>query len=180
MKKEVITIVDEPRSETVEWQEPGVDGNGQPVLIDRSEVRTWTERRQVVTLVDMTPEEVAAFEAERAPDLISYAAAKRWAKASGGVSVVLPGGGAMTLPSDDVAYGRLKGAAQDIAAGIISEPIAVVIGPAVIEATGALVTALYAAISQHWQSCYATQGQVVAGILAGTITTVSQVDAAFA
>lgn len=179
MKKEVITIVDEPLSETVTWQEPGVDGNGQPVLIDRSEVRTWTERRQVVTLVDMTPEEVAAFEAERSPDLVAYAAAKRWAKASGGITVPLPGGGTLALPSDDVAYGRLKGAAQDLAAGIITEPITIVIGATVVQATQALAQSLYAAISQHWQACYTIQGQVVAAIQAGTITTTAQIDAMF-
>ncbi len=110
-------------------------------------------------------------------DLAAYAADKRWKVASGGLAVTVPGLGTMTLPSDDVAYSRLKGAAQDMAAGIIAEPITIVIGQTAFAANQATAEALYAAISRHWQACYAVQGAVVAAIQSGTITATTQIDA---
>lgn len=109
--------------------------------------------------------------------LADYAADKRWRVASGGITVTV-GGNSISLPSDDVAYGRLKGAAQDLTAGIITEPITIVLGLTKITATQQTAAALYAAISQHWQACYAVQGTVVDGINAETITTIEQIDAA--
>ena len=109
--------------------------------------------------------------------LADYAADKRWRVASGGITVSV-GGNSIALPSDDVAYGRLKGAAQDRTSGIITEPITIVLGLTKITATQQAASALYAAISQHWQACYAVHGTVVDGINAETITTVEQIDAA--
>lgn len=113
-----------------------------------------------------------------AEELAAYAADKRWQIASGGITVPLPGGGLLPIPSDDIAYGRLKGAAEDLAKGIITEPITIVLGLTVLTASRQIAEALYAAISQHWQACYGAQGTVVDGINAGTITTFAQIDAA--
>lgn len=123
--------------------------------------------------VTITPET-----ARPVAELIARAAEKRWEVGSGGVTVTLPGGGSLAIPSDDTAYGRLKGAAQDLAAGIITEPLTIVIGALVMTVDQATATALYGAISQHWQACFAVQGAVVTAINAGTITTFAEIEAA--
>lgn len=109
----------------------------------------------------------------RKAQLIAYAADKRWRVASSGVVV-----NGVAVPSDDVADGRIRRALSDLREGIQVEPLTFILGAVVVPATEEMFLALRTAISRKWQLSYAVQGDVVTGVLADTITTEQQIDAA--
>ena len=105
--------------------------------------------------------------------LIAYAAEKRWRVATAGVII-----NGIPIPSDDTADARVRHAMADLADGVQTKPLTFVVGDIVVAANAAMFSAIRAAISQRWQTCYAVQGALVEGINDGTITSREQIDAA--
>lgn len=110
-----------------------------------------------------------------AADLYAYAAAKRWERETAGIMV-----SGLPIASDVASQTKLAGAAQAATAGLLPATVAFKTQAGFIDVTPAQVRGVYAALVAHVQDCYARESQAAAGILAGTITTRAQVDAAFA
>lgn len=132
-------------------------------------------------LVDMSPEEVAARQADESPllsaaELKAYAAQKRWNVEVGGIAVEIAPGASVPVPTDDRAKLLILGAAQTLAPEATSP---LVIGGVVYGTlTGAHFQALNAAVVAHVQATFPVLAGVLAAIEAGTITTLAQIDAA--
>lgn len=104
--------------------------------------------------------------------LKAFAAEKRWRKETSGTVVA-----GTPIPTDDRAKVLLMGAALSMTDGATAQ---FVVGNVAATLTGAQFKALYAGLVAHVQSCFDTQTTVLAAIDAGTITTIEQVEAAFA
>lgn len=102
-------------------------------------------------------------------DLRAYAAERRWARETGGITV-----GGIAVPTDDRAKVLLMSAAGTMADG---DTAPFVSGSTSAMLTGAQFKALYAALVAHTQDCFARQTAALAAIEAGTATTRTQIDA---
>lgn len=107
--------------------------------------------------------------------LETYAAAKRYAVETGGITV-----NGMAVATDDRSKQMLMGAriAADADASFTTSWVGA--DGAVVPLTAAQIIALSNAVLAHVNACFATFASVKAGINAGTFTTISAIDAAFA
>lgn len=110
-----------------------------------------------------------------AADLKAYAAARRWAKESGGI--VLNGA---EIATDDTAQRKISELRRRAEAGEIPLPFGFKAVSGWIDADLATIVAIDQAVAAHVQAGYAKNREVDAAIAAGTITTFAEVDAAFA
>jgi hypothetical protein len=106
-------------------------------------------------------------------DLIGYAADRRWRKEVGGIVV-----GGVPVTTDDrsklmIAGARIKADANPEFTTNWKT------GSGFILLDAATIIALSDAVLAHVDSCFETEGEVLAAIDAGTITTREQIDAAF-
>lgn len=137
------------------------------------------------TEVEMTAEEVAAFEASRTPapptadDLRAYTAAARWRAETGGIALATPDG-AMPILTDDRSKLLIFGARQTA----VEDPAHVEQFEAADGVSRTLdaptLIAIGDAVRSHVSACFARSSEVKAAIDAGTVTTTGQVDQAFA
>ncbi len=107
--------------------------------------------------------------------LIAYAAAKRYAKETGGATV-----DGVAMPTDRTTQAQLTGAylaAQQNAQLSIQWKLA---DGSFVALNATQIGAIAVAVSNFVQGCFATEATVVAGINAGTIVGKEQIDAAFA
>jgi hypothetical protein len=111
--------------------------------------------------------------------LIAYAAAKRYAKETGGTHVTLDGQ-VVTMPTDRQTQAQFTGAyafAQVNSALTVQWKLG---DGSFVTLTAALVLQVAIAVATFVQAAFATEAAVVAQIKAGSITTTAQIDAAFA
>lgn len=109
-------------------------------------------------------------------DLLAYSASRRWARERGGTTV-----GALPVPTDERTQAVLTAAFVQASAdpGFTVDPWKV--GPgSYVSLSAAEIIAISAAVNAHVQACFALNATVDAAILAGTITTYQQIDAAYA
>lgn len=126
-----------------------------------------------ITVVQMTPEEIAAIPIPpplTQAELKAFAADKRWRVETGGIVRL-----GMPIPTDDRAKLLLLGASSGMAD---ADTAPYNVGTSSVTLTGAQYKALYAAIFAHVQACMARQVEIMAAIDAGTITTTAQIEAA--
>lgn len=109
------------------------------------------------------------------PALIAYAAAKRWAKETGGIT--LPN--EVEVATDTVAQTKIAAAKTAFDNGTITGSIEFKAVNGWFTVDAATMTQVYAAVVAHVQGCYVQEKAAVDGINAGTITTTAQVDAEF-
>lgn len=104
-------------------------------------------------------------------DLYAYAAAKRWAVQSGGISVggvsVDTGDASRSMIADAVAYVQAAGGAS----------IAFKATSGWVTLTSGEVVAIGLAVGAHVQACFAAERAIAAAISAGTVTTTAEIDA---
>lgn len=131
--------------------------------------------------VAMTPEEIAEFEASRAPAplnvtaLRAYLAQVRWQKETGGITVA-----GITVHTDDRSKMMLMGARVHAAADPgFTAPWKTSDGSFVI-LDAATITALSNAVLAHVNACFAREAEVQAAILEEAVTTTAAIDEAFA
>ena len=105
-------------------------------------------------------------------DLTAYAAAKRYAVETGGVTV-----GGVAIPSDRDTQAKLT-AAFLLAQVNPQATFQWKAGAGFVTLDAASVGQIAVAIGQFVQAAYATEAAVLAAITAGTITTTAQIDAA--
>ena len=105
-------------------------------------------------------------------DLQGYAAAKRYAVETGGVTV-----GGVPIPSDRDTQAKLT-AAFLLAQVNPQATFQWKAGAGFVTLDAASVGQIAVAIGEFVQAAYATESQVAAAIIAGTITTTAQIDAA--
>ncbi|WP_273794686.1 DUF4376 domain-containing protein [Brucella intermedia] len=110
-----------------------------------------------------------------APDLPAYAAQKRWEKEVGGIEI-----NGLSVATDDRSKMMISGArvaAQNDPAFSTQWKAA---DGTFTTINAAAVIAISDAMLAHVSNCFAIEAQVLADIAAGTISTVEQIDAAFA
>ncbi|WP_323781543.1 DUF4376 domain-containing protein, partial [Leisingera sp.] len=86
----------------------------------------------------------------------------RWKRETGGVT--LPDG--TSLPTDERTIGKLTGAVESLARGMISEPVAWKFPAGWADLSKAQIEAAAAAASQHVQACFAAEREVSGQIAA--------------
>jgi hypothetical protein len=107
--------------------------------------------------------------------LTAYAAAARYAKETGGITV-----SGVAMPTDRETQAQLSGAyayVQATPAATIQWKLA---NGSFASLTAAEIIAIATAVAAHVQACFAAEATVVAEIAAGTMTTKAQIDSAFA
>ncbi|WP_418459723.1 DUF4376 domain-containing protein [Brucella intermedia] len=107
--------------------------------------------------------------------LRDYAANKRWQKETGGIEI-----NGLTVATDDRSKTMISGArvaAQNDPNFTTQWKAA---GGSFVTIDAAAVIGISDAMLAHVSSCFATEAQVLAGIEAGTISTIEQIDTAFA
>ncbi|PWU76220.1 hypothetical protein DK867_02810 [Ochrobactrum sp. POC9] len=107
--------------------------------------------------------------------LQEYAAAKRWEKEVGGIEL-----NGLTVATDDRSKTMISGARVAAMANPDFTTAWKGSGGEFAPLDASAVVAISDAVLAHVSNCFATEAQVLAGIDAGTITTVEQIDAAFA
>ena len=136
-----------------------------PANRDRAEFEGWLAAGN-------TPEPCEA----PAIDLVAYAAAARWLEETGGL--VLPGG--IEIATDPVAQTKIAAAKTAFDNGTLTVSIDFKAVSGWITADAATLGAVYAAVVSHVQACYAKEREIGDAIVAGEITFVAEIDAAFA
>jgi hypothetical protein len=131
-------------------------------------------------LVDMTDEEVAAWEAEQpsaADTLAAYAVTKRWETEVSGI--LFDGYG---IPTDDRGKGLVSGAYQKALADANETKLWQVSNSPITFVTfsNAQIVALGLAVEAFTQATFDKLAAVAADIDSGDITTTAEIDAAFA
>lgn len=141
------------------------DKLGPPVLsFSNGEV---TAKRAAVA---MSAGEIAARKAE----LKDYAAAVRWAKEQGGLTL-----NGMGIKTDTEARVKVRELRDNMTAGALSDPFYFKATTGWVQLNLAAVNGVYAAIVKHVAATFATERTVSLAIDAGTITTTAAVDAEF-
>lgn len=108
-------------------------------------------------------------------DLPAYAAAKRWEKEVGGIEV-----NGLTVATDDRSKTMISGARVAAMANSDFTTAWKGSGGEFVPLDAGAVVAISDAVLAHVSNCFAIEAQVLADIEAGAITTVEQIDAAFA
>lgn len=109
------------------------------------------------------------------PDLIAYAAQKRWEKEVGGATV-----GGMAIHTDDRSKSLIMGARMAAEADPDFTTDWKAADGSFITIDAATIVAVSNAVLAHVANCFAIEAQVIDAIGIGTITTTSEIDAAFA
>lgn len=140
-------------------------------------VATIAERDATIADLEQKLDIIKAEDEATPQALAAYAARKRWELMAAGLEI-----DGVQIPGDDTAQQRLKAARDYLAEGAIEEPVQIVIGMIVMQASEAQITAIITALAQFTQSLFAKQATAVAGITATppTITDRAGVDACFA
>nr|WP_278377177.1 DUF4376 domain-containing protein [Brucella anthropi] len=107
--------------------------------------------------------------------LQEYAAAKRWEKEVGGIEV-----NGLTVATDDRSKTMISGARVAAMANPEFTTAWKGSGGEFVPLDAGAVVAISDAVLAHVSNCFAVEAQVLADIDAGAITTVEQIDAAFA
>ncbi|MEN5103765.1 DUF4376 domain-containing protein [Brucella anthropi] len=107
--------------------------------------------------------------------LQEYAAAKRWEKEVGGIAV-----NGLTVATDDRSKTMISGARVAAMANPDFTTAWKGSGGEFVPLDASAVVAISDAVLAHVSNCFAIEAQVLADIEAGAITTVEQIDAAFA
>ncbi|PTM61907.1 DUF4376 domain-containing protein [Phreatobacter oligotrophus] len=131
--------------------------------------------------VPLSPAELAAFDAERAPrpptaaQLRAAAADARWRRETGGITV-----SGISVHTDDRSKMMIMGARIQAVAdpGFVTQWKGA--DGQFIALDAATITALSAAVLAHVDACFAREGEVLAAIDAGTVTTLAAIEQAFA
>lgn len=109
-------------------------------------------------------------------DLLAYSAQARWRRETAGTTAL-----DMQVPTDERTQAVLTAAYVQASADPEFTVDPWKVGPGTYVALSAAdIIAISAAVSAHIQACFALNATVDAGILAGTITTFAQIDAAYA
>lgn len=104
-------------------------------------------------------------------DLVAYAASRRWAIQTGGITV-----GGITVDTSDASRAMIADAVAYVqASGVASVDFKAVGGWATISAADLVAIGL--AVGAHVQAAFAAERAVDAAIAAGAITTAAQIDA---
>lgn len=107
--------------------------------------------------------------------LQEYAAAKRWEKEVGGIEI-----NGLTVATDDRSKTMISGARVAAMANPDFTTAWKGSGGEFVPLDASAVVAISDAVLAHVSNCFAIEAQVLADIEAGAITTVEQIDAAFA
>lgn len=107
-------------------------------------------------------------------DLNAYAAQKRWEKEVGGIEI-----NGLTVATDDRSKTMISGARVSSMANPNFTTAWKGSGGEFVPLDASAVVAISDAVLAHVSNCFAIEAQVLADILAGAITTVEQIDAAF-
>ena len=110
-----------------------------------------------------------------APDLVAYAAQKRWEKETGGVEI-----GGMPIHTDDRSKSLIMGARLAAAIDPNFTTSWKAADGSFVTVNAATIIAISDAVLAHVADCFAIEAQVIVDISAETITTPAQIDAAFA
>lgn len=112
-------------------------------------------------------------------DLIAYAHAVQWARAEAGVSVALAGGPTVHFPTDAIGRGLVNGAVTRAQQPSPPAGFRWQIGAtSFVTLTPAQVIAAGVAVADYVQATFNTLDDVITGILSGSITSETQIDAA--
>jgi hypothetical protein len=106
--------------------------------------------------------------------LLDYASFKRWLTAIAGTT-----SGTTVLLTDDASQSKMAGCQQAFDKGLMTS-VEFKAASAWVTCNAAQFLTLYEAVVAHLQACYAAEASVAMSIGAGTVTTFTQVDAAFA
>lgn len=117
--------------------------------------------------------EIAAYEPP-AVDLYAYAAAKRYSVETGGIVSGMFG----PLLTDRATQSALGRTIQSIDIGIVAAPIKFKAASGFAMLDRSALVAISTVVAAHVQAAFSIEGDVVAAIDAGTITTTVQIDAA--
>ena len=109
-----------------------------------------------------------------AAELAAYAAERRWHVMMAGVTV-----NGLQIPGDDTSQTRLTLARARLRAMETTEPISFTLGLVTVPLTLAILDQIVPALATMTQAAFDKQSAAVAGINAGTITTMAQIDAVF-
>lgn len=107
--------------------------------------------------------------------LQEYAAAKRWEKEVGGIEI-----NGLTVATDDRSKTMISGARVAAMANSDFTTAWKGSGGVFVPLDASAVVAISDAVLAHVSNCFAIEAQVLADIESGAITTVEQIDAAFA
>ena len=107
--------------------------------------------------------------------LTEYAAAKRWEKEVGGIEI-----NGLTVATDDRSKTMISGARVAAMADPNFTTAWKGSGGEFVPLDASAVVAISDMVLAHVSNCFVIEAQVLADILAGAITTVEQIDAAFA
>ncbi len=116
----------------------------------------------------------AALPAARAARLAAYAAARRWEAQNAGTTW-----NGHAVPTDKSSRADVAEAIQSIDIGILSAPVGWKLPSGFVALDRTELVALAGAMAAHVQAAFAAEAQVLADIAAGTITTTTEIDAAF-
>lgn len=108
-------------------------------------------------------------------DLVAYAADQRWKKETGGFTL-----NGMHIATDDRSKIMISGARVAAEADPNFTTQWKVADGSFVTLDAAMIVAISNAVSTHVSNCFALEAQVLAQIEAGTITTATEIDAAFA
>lgn len=106
--------------------------------------------------------------------LLAYAAAKRWAVETGGITLA----GNVRVATDTVAQTKIAAAKTAFDNGTLTGTIQFKAVSGWVSADAAVMSAVYAAVVAHLQAGYAAEKAVADAIIAGTITSMTEIDAA--
>ena len=109
-------------------------------------------------------------------ELRAYSGEVRWSKETGGITLQ----SGARISTDTAAQAKLAAAKVAFDNGTQVGTIAFKTRDGFVDADAATVTAAYAAVVEHIQNCYTLERSVFDQIDAGTITTLEQIDEAFA
>ena len=136
--------------------------------LDASMLRLWRAPDGTLT----TP---PALESGEEVDLVAYAAQKRWEREVGGIEL-----NGLTVATDDRSKTMISGARVAAMANPDFTTSWKGAGGEFVPLDANAVIAISDAVLAHVSNCFAIEAQVLADIEAGAITTVEQIDAAFA
>lgn len=150
------------------------------VPADDAGYAAWREMGRVATRIatDQDLTDVLAVYGLRGPvvDLVAYAAAARWRRETGGTTW-----SGWPVHSDDRSQAKIVAELAAIDRGERSDPDGWKFADGVFRlVSNADFAALAVAVRDHVRACFSAEAAVLAGIAAGTITTMAEIDAAFA
>ncbi|MDQ2083092.1 DUF4376 domain-containing protein [Xanthobacteraceae bacterium Astr-EGSB] len=149
------------------------------VAVDDATYLAWRAGAGLPTRIDSerSLSDVLAPHGLRGPyvDLVAYAAATRWRRETGGVTIA-----GVTVATDRESQAMLSGAHAYVQANPAAATIRWKSEDGFVALDAPQITALALAVGAHVQACFTAEADIAAGIESGTITTRAEIDAAFA